>query len=57
MKVLKKETEDYIVLYAVDDKGKELQVPKEQCTLREYREPNEQSIAYWAHYGIDRLTL
>lgn len=46
--------EDVYVFYTVDERGKERQVPKEQCTLAEIHNPSTQSIKYWEHYGYDR---
>ena len=49
--------EDLIVLYCVDDKEKELQVPKEQCSDTELLYPSQSSIDYWKAFGLDRTTF
>lgn len=46
--------EDCYVVYVVDDKGKELIVPKEQCNAHELKNPSKGSLAYWKHYGFER---
>lgn len=54
MKVYFREYENIYTFYTKNDKDKENQVPKEQCTLEEFRNPSPSAIAYWKHYGIDR---
>lgn len=44
-------------IFTVDENGKRNQVPMEQCNDQEFAVPSEASVAYWAHYGLDRRNL
>jgi hypothetical protein len=54
MKVHYRLHEGIYTFYCVDDNGKELQVPKEQCNEEELINPSQYAGSYWDHYGINR---
>lgn len=57
MKLQYREADNLYTIFLVDDKGKELIVPREQCSAEEFSNPSLEAIKYWAHYGIDRTTF
>mgnify|MGYP000860491454 CR=1 FL=1 len=46
----------YISIFLVQN-NKPLLVPREQCKIEDFYTPSKESVAYWKHYGYNRLTL
>ncbi len=47
---------EYVSMYIMEN-NKPLQVPREQCHIRNFQYPSTDSVRYWNHYGYDRLTF